>query len=43
MTDPALKVTPLHVISHMATKFFSHPLSLVGQYLGEFVENVTGE
>ncbi|XP_016845654.1 uncharacterized protein LOC100679587 [Nasonia vitripennis] len=41
MTDPNLKVMPLHAFSVMATKFFFHPLAMAGHYLSDFIENIT--
>ncbi|XP_058799578.1 uncharacterized protein LOC131669033 [Phymastichus coffea] len=41
MTDTVLKVTPLHVISHMFSKFLFYPLSIASHYLSDFVEGMT--
>ena len=41
MTDPVLKVTPLHAFSHMCSKFFLYPLNHFGRSLSEFVEHIT--
>lgn len=42
MTDPVLKVTPLHAFSHMTTKFFFHPMAVAATYLSKFIQEMTG-
>lgn len=43
MTDPVLQVTPLHAFTHMWSKCFFYPLSVLAHNLSEFVDIVTGK
>ncbi|XP_011495149.1 PREDICTED: uncharacterized protein LOC105360071, partial [Ceratosolen solmsi marchali] len=42
ITNPALKVTPLHVLTHMCSTCVFYPFSIAGHYLSDFIENYTG-
>ncbi|KAL7291516.1 hypothetical protein TKK_0014775 [Trichogramma kaykai] len=41
MSDAVLKVNPMYAFSHMCTKFFLHPISLLGHYSNEFISGLT--
>ncbi|KAJ8668509.1 hypothetical protein QAD02_010172 [Eretmocerus hayati] len=41
MSDPALKVTPLHAFCHMFSKFFFYPITVASHSLSEFIQTLT--
>ncbi|XP_046818674.1 chloride channel CLIC-like protein 1 isoform X2 [Vespa crabro] len=41
MSNPMLQVTPAMAFSHMVTTFLTHPISIIGTTMSQFISNAT--
>lgn len=42
MSNPKLKVTPAHALSHFITSVVLHPITHMGTIISHFISNATG-